>query len=688
MTIDSEPTAPTATPTSPAADGGRIAAASLARTRGLDGMTLAAVGVLLVAAFAYVWNLTVSGYANDYYSAAAWAGAQRWSAWFFGSIDPSNFITIDKPPLATMVLGLSVRLFGLSSASVLLPQALMGIGSVAILMATVRRTAGGTAAVIAGLVMALTPAAVLMFRYNNPDALLTLLLVASAYTFVRGLEDGRHRWLAATGILVGLAFETKLLQGWMVLPAYALVWGLLAPGSARRRVAGLGIALVAVLAASAWWLLGMQLTPAELRPYVGGSTDGSALDLVLGYNGLGRLFGGSGNMTGGGPGGAFAGTPGLLRFFNDEMAGQTTWFLPFAVVGLVAAILGRRGTPRTDVPRAALVMWGLWLAIHVGVFSFMSGTIHSYYAVVIAPALGALVGPGLVTLWRARSAGRSSAGLAFGATVAGSAALAALILGRTPDFLPGLGGLVLAVGVVAGALLALPFRLAPRRVAAAATVVALAALFAGPVTYALDTMSAPHAGGVVSAGPAWFGRGGGQVDGPGGAGPGGAPPDGRVPPDGSIPPGGLGPGFPGSPDGSSGSSSIPGFWLQGGGAAPLGTSSIDLDYLVANRGDADWIVAVRPANSAAAIQLVALEPVMALGGFTGSDPAPTLAQFQSYVAAGRLRFVIVETRALSGGMGPPGAGAGADTAIESWVTATCSTVGEYDALYDCRGATD
>jgi 4-amino-4-deoxy-L-arabinose transferase-like glycosyltransferase len=277
--------------------------------------TLAQVGVAALAAVVYVANLTVSGFANTYYSAAALAASQSWSAWFFGSIDASNFITVDKPPLSTMVMGLSVRLFGLSSWSVLLPEALMGVATVVVLMAIVRRTMGAPAAVIAGLVAALTPAAVLIFRYNNPDALLTLLLTGAAYAFIRSLEGGRLRWVAFAALLVGLAFNTKYLQAWLVLPAFAVVWAVAAPGPLAHRVRGLLVAFATVVLASGWWIAMMELLPASVRPFVGGSTNGSALDLVLGYDGLGRIFGASGGPGGGGPGGAggFSGAPGLLR---------------------------------------------------------------------------------------------------------------------------------------------------------------------------------------------------------------------------------------------------------------------------------------------------------------------------------------------------------------------------------------
>jgi 4-amino-4-deoxy-L-arabinose transferase-like glycosyltransferase len=635
--------------------GGRLRALVGAREAAPAWALPATAGVLALAAVLYIVNLTVSGFANEYYSAAALAASQSWSSWFFGSIDPANFITIDKPPLATMVMGLSVRLFGLSSAAILLPEALMGVATVALLMATVRRTFGAPASIIAGLVMALTPAAVLIFRYNNPDALLTLLLVASAYTFLRAIENGRFRWLVVTGLLVGLAFSTKLLQGWMVLPAFAITYTLCAPGPIRRRFAGLAVSALTVLAASSWWVIGMELVPASLRPYVGGSTDGSALDLVLGYDGLGRLFGSGGP---GGGGASFSGTPGILRLFNAEMGGQVAWLLPLSLVGLVTGLVARWRARRTDLARAAYLMWGLWLLTHALLFSFMSGTIHSYYVVVMAPAIGALVGGGLVELWRARDR-HPWVGAVLGAAVLVSAAAAWTLLDRTPAFYPGLGVAIFAVGVATAAVLTLPATIVPRRVSLVAVGVALAVLLAGPAAYAVDTMGTAHSGGVVSAGPTATGGG------PGGGGPGGfGGPAGGQPPTGAAPGGTA----------STGSSTTPSFWNRGGTGGSLDTATIE--YLVANRGTATWIVAVQSANSAAPIELSTGLPVMAMGGFTGSDPAPTLGQLQAYVASGQLRFVLV-----GGGQG------GGSSEVSGWVTSTCTAVSSVSSgLYDCAGA--
>ena len=625
----------------------------------LSWVPAAQLGVAGLAAILYIVNLTVSGFANTYYSAAALAASQSWSAWFFGSIDSANFITVDKPPLATMVMGLSVRLFGLSSWSVLLPEALMGVGTVVLLMAVVRRTFGSWAAVIAGLIAALTPAAVLIFRYNNPDALLTLLLVGSAYAFIRALERGSLRWILGAAVLVGLAFNTKYLQGWLVLPAFAIVWAVAAPGGVRRRAVGLAVALAGVLVASGWWVLIMELLPVSARPFVGGSTNNSALDLILGYDGLGRIFGGSGGGPGGGGGGGggFSGTPGLFRLFNAQLGGQVAWFLPLSGLGLAVGLWARRHAPRTDLRRAAYLMWGLWLAVHVVVFSFMSGIIHSYYVVAMAPAIGALVGGGVVELWamRARSPQRPWAGLVLAGGLLATAATAWFLLTETPDFVPGLAIGVAALTAAVALVIALPARLVQRRVQLVAVGLGIAVLLAGPAAYALDTMATGYSGGDPSAGP--------QV----------ASTDGRGGPPGA---GGFA-GGGGAPTGGFGGGGLAGG--PGGGDA---VSSALTDYLVANRGSATWIVAVTSANQAGSIELATGLPVVAMGGFTGSDPAPTLAQLQSMVASGQLRFVIIGGRG-----GGPGGGNSTLSAIDAWVQANGAPVNSVSSnLYDLAGA--
>lgn len=644
-------------------------------------------GVTLLAAFLYIWNLTVSGFANEYYSMAAQAASQSWTAWFFGSLDASNFITVDKPPLATMLMGLSVRLFGLSSASILLPEALLGVATVALLFIVVRRSFGAAAATIAGLVMALTPAAVLIFRYDNPDALLTFLLVASAGALLHSIESGRRRWLVLAGVLVGAAFLTKYLQAYLVMPAFALAYLVSAPGSLRRRIVDIvGLGVVA-LAASGWWVAIVQLVPAASRPYVGGSTGNSVLDLIFGYDGLGRIFGAFGFGTGGGStgggnaggGAGFGGTPGILRMFNSRFAGQISWFLPYALIALVVGTATRLRAGRSDRRLAAYLLWGGWLLVTVLVFSFMSGVIHSYYTVALAPAIAALVGAGTVAMWRLRERTPLGGLLLAGAFLV-TAGWAYVLLGWTPSFAPGLGIAVVAVALAAAIVLAAPGRWVSPRIALSAATIGLAVLMAAPAAYATDTMQTAYSGGDPSAGPS-AGRSdafGGGIPGAGRDGTSAGSPMFAM---GGTPPSGLTSGVT-PPAGMAGPAA------GGTGGGPGEGASLDqaaIDYLVANRGTASWLVAVASSNEAAPIQLATGIPVMAMGGFNGSDSALTVDQLQAYVASGTLRYVLV-----GGGGGPGGS---SSSSISQWVTSACAvatdasgaTVGD-GSLYDCSPA--
>ena len=254
--------------------------------------------LLAVTAALYLWGLGAAGWANEYYAAAVQAGTQNWKALLFGSIDPGNAITVDKPPAALWVMGLSGRIFGFGTLSMLVPQALMGVASVALVYGAVRRAGGYGAGLLAGAVLALTPVAALMFRFNNPDALLVLLLVVAGYCVTRALDGASTRWVALAGTAVGFAFLAKLLQALLITPALALVVLVAMPGSVRQRLRDLVVGLVAMLVSAGWYLALVSLWPRDSRPYIGGSTDNSLLQLALGYNGLGRVFGGDGNPGG------------------------------------------------------------------------------------------------------------------------------------------------------------------------------------------------------------------------------------------------------------------------------------------------------------------------------------------------------------------------------------------------------
>ena len=389
----------------------RSAAAERPRWAG-TGLAVLLAGTALL----YLIGLSRNGWANDFYAAAVQAGTRSWKAFFFGSFDASNFITVDKTPASLWVMELSARLFGLNYWSVLVPQALEGVASVALLYATVRRWFGPGAGLLAGAALALTPVAALMFRFNNPDALLVLLMTAAAYGTARAIESGRTRWLLLAGGLLGLGFLTKMLQAFLVVPGFGLAYLIAGPPRLRTRVWQLLAALGALIVAAGWWVAAVMLTPAASRPYVGGSTNDSILELTLGYNGFGRLDGDeTGSVGGHGGGSAFGGSTGLGRLFASDMGGQISWLLPAALLAIVvlgglafrshrartrdgqAAGLpavwvtpgagdGRGGAGqragarfarlRSDPMAASALLWGSWLVVTGLVFSFMAGIIH------------------------------------------------------------------------------------------------------------------------------------------------------------------------------------------------------------------------------------------------------------------------------------------------------------------------
>ena len=383
------------------------------------------LGVLLVGtAVLYLWNLSASGWANAFYSAAAQAGASDWTAMLFGSSDAANAITVDKTPAALWIIDVSVRLFGLNPWSVLVPQALEGVAAVALLYAAVRRVSGPGAGLLAGTILALTPVAALMFRFNNPDALLMLLLVAAAYCVQRACEkDSSRWWLIAAGVAVGFGFLAKMLQAFLVLPGFAVAYLIAAHRPVRRRVVDLLGALAALVVSGGWYLLLVELWPTSSRPYIGGSQHDSIVELALGYNGFGRLTGdepgGLGNLNH---------DVGWGRLFGTGMGLGIAWLLPAAVICLAAGLVITRRAPRTDPTRAALIGWGGWLAVTAVVFSFMNGIMHPYYTVALAPAVAACIGIGATLLWRNRFDIRAATALS--GVVLVTTVLAAVLLAR------------------------------------------------------------------------------------------------------------------------------------------------------------------------------------------------------------------------------------------------------------------
>ncbi|MGW1740291.1 glycosyltransferase family 39 protein [Nocardia sp. NPDC001965] len=632
-----------------------------------------AVAVLLVGtAAAYFWNLTANGFANSFYAAAVQSGAKSWEAFFFGSSDWSNAITVDKTPAALWPMELSARLFGFGSWSMLAPQVLMGVAAVALLWATVRRSFGATAGLLSGLVLAVTPVAALMFRFDNPDALLVLLMTAAVWAMARAVEDGRWRWPVLCGALVGFGFLAKQLQVMLVLPALALVYLFAGPPRLGTRIAQLFAAGAAMVAAAGWWILVAQLWPSDSRPYFGGSEHNSIIELTLGYNGLDRL-----SSAGGGPGGGFGSDAGITRLFGVSIGGQIGWLIPAALILLVAATVLRGRAARTDRRRATLLLFGGWGLVTGVVFSFMTGTFHQYYTVALAPAVAAAAGAGGVAVWRERE--RLWVRLVLALAVALTAVTSWVFLGRSAEFVPWLRWVVSAAGVVATVLVL--FR-TPRKVSVAVALTAVFVGLAGPVAYTVDTLATPHTGSIVLAGPSTGSGGfGGMGGGPGAGGapgemgtaPGGpeaAPGDGAAP-DAAGDTGALSAGA--APDNSDGGRSgadgrpagrTDGQQGTGGGVpgqgGPGGESSAAVTALLRqDAGSYTWAAAAVSSMNAAGYQLAGDVPVMSIGGFGGGDPSPTLEQFQQYVAAGAIHYFI------GGGQGGSRGGPGSNSESEA-----------------------
>jgi len=418
----------------------------------------ALLALLAGTALLYLVGLSRNGWANDFYAAAVQAGATSWKAFLFGSFDSASFITVDKTPASLWVMELSARAFGVNYWSLLVPQALEGVATVGVLYATVRRWFGPSAGLIAGAVMALTPVATLMFRYNNPDSLLVLVMVVAAYTTTRALESGKTRWLALTGALLGLGFLTKMLQAFLVLPVFALVYLVAGPPGLGRRIWQLLVGGAALLVAAGWWVAIVMLTPAADRPYIGGSTDNSILQLTFGYNGFGRLDGNEVGSVGFGNGGGprFGGSASLTRLFGPDMGGQISWLILAALVALAALLWMSRRSPRVDRTRSAALLWGGWLVLTGLVFSYMSGIIHPYYTVALAPAVGALTGIGATALWRDRRS--VFARVALVAMLAVTAGWAWVLLGRSPGWYPWLRMAIVAAGLGSAAAILIPWR--------------------------------------------------------------------------------------------------------------------------------------------------------------------------------------------------------------------------------------
>jgi 4-amino-4-deoxy-L-arabinose transferase-like glycosyltransferase len=650
--------------------------------------TLAVAGVLVISAFLNCWRLEQNGGANMYYAAAVRSMLGSFGNFFFGSFDQGGLQTVDKPPLAFWVEAASAKVFGVSSLSLLLPEAIAGVVGVWVLYLLVARVFGGWAGVVAALALAVSPVTVAVNRDNNPDALFVTLLVVAAYCGMRAVQGGRFRWLLATAVVVGLAFNTKMLVALLVLPGLGLAYLLFAPRTMRTRLWQLAAATGALLAVSGAWITAVALTPAANRPWISGTGSNSALSLVFGYNGFGRVTGQTGGTSSGrGRGVLFSGSPGPLRLINDAMGDQGGWLLPLAIVGgLLALALAIRARDRLRM--AAIVIVGGWFLAGAVIFSYSSGIVHTYYVSAIAPPIAALVGIGAIEVLRAVREHRLL--LPITAVAAALTAWLEVVLVQRAGYMTWLVEVIIAATAVGIAGLLSATR--RTRLAGPAIAIVLGGLLLAPAVWAQSTQRAAINGVTPGAGPsavsglvsgngngfAGFGRrfgggGGGPRGGFGRGGGLGAPPTGGGA---GPPPGGGGRAFGG-----------------GGGFGGVQGTTQALAYVSAHGGTSRFPLIVAGQEGIASM-VASGSKIAAMGGFTGRESVMSADAIAQLVERGDARyFLLGGGTAFNGGTagatGAPGAIARVCSTVSSsaWNASGTST-GGFDAggtLYDCAG---
>lgn len=631
---------------------------------------VALVVILTLATFLHFFRLDQEGFANLYYAATVKSMLTSWHNFFYAAFDPGGFVSVDKPPLGFWVQALSATLFGFNGFALLLPQAFAGVLAVALLYRLVARVFGVWAGIIAALVLTVTPISIAANRNNTIDSQLVLTSLLAAWAVSIATERGQLRWLIICAILVGIGFNIKMLQAYLVLPAFWLTYLVVARTRWYSRVAHLALATLVLIIVSLAWIAIFDATPAEARPYAGSSRNNSMMELVVGHNGITRL-GAIANALGlraitpratqpsfpqnpppppntppypptippppqpnvpRGPGNE-VGAPGILRLFNQQLAGQISWLLPLALSSILVLALEALAlyVSRVDVqgsrfevqgytirnthyvsriayhilriiPHAsfdcatlrsgcvtshasritALVLWSLWLLPQIIFFSF-AGLFHRYYLEMMAPAIAVLVGAGIVTLWRAYEQHRWR-GLVLPFALLLTALVQVAILTYFPDWGKWLAPLVLGISLLTTlVLVALKFTPALRSLRLFITTLGILALLIAPAVWSLTPLANADTA-LPFAGPELLTR---------------AP------------------------------------------RPPTPSRDRIVDFLLTNRHGERFLVATSNATTAAPIILATGEPVMALGGFSGGDRILTVNQLATRVTSGTVRFFLI-----------------------------------------------
>lgn len=761
---------------------------------------LALLPILLLSAFFGLWGLVINGYSNDFYASAVKSMVLNWHNFFFASFDPGGFVTVDKPPVALWFEVLSAKIFGFSGVSLLLPEALAGIAGVALLYFMVKRAFGTTAGLISALVLAVTPIFVVMNRDNNPDSMMVLFLMLSAWAWLKAARTGRLRWLLLGSLLVGINFNIKTLEAIVILPAFYALYFLLANVSWKKRIAQLIAATLVVLVVSFSWSVAVDLTPASSRPYVGGSTNNSELNLIFGYNGLGRVdaaaqtnssthtqptsttsalangsvttstsnstgttntstggntpptssgsiggstpptnggttgstsqtspFGGSGEgfrggsgSGGGNAGPTMGGTPGLFRFLDQTLVAEFGWFLPLALLGLGFAAVQTRFAMKKSAERRerlqSLMVWGGWLLLYGAVFSFSTGTSHSYYLTALAPAQAALVGIGIVAMWKSYRKGGWQAWF-LPVSLAVAALFQAYIVAGLSNWNTWLAPVLVVLAAVSFAGLAL--NLIGRKEKNAGwsigvVAISLAGLLIVPAALSIRAIFTAITGSIPSAVPGGGGMGGGF----------GGPNDAQSSNISSTVIDFVKANLTGqiyvaiaviaiaavimvatrllrnrklftlrriatvallafllssgvlwfqagqaqAANSTASAANSDRFGMNGGGNGGGNSEQVDtalLQYVEANQDGYTYLFAVNSSMGAAPYILETGEPVMAMGGFSGSDQILTVSSLEQLIKNHTVRYFVV---------GGQGGGQGGDSSVNQWITSQCKAV--------------
>ncbi len=607
------------------------------------------LALLAAAATLYLWGLSKNGMANEYYAATVRSMAASWHNFVYGSFDMNGVMTVDKPPLAFWVQALSVKLFGYSSLSMLVPQALMGVGTVALTYDIVSRRFGRWPAFAAGTVLALTPMTVAISRHNNPDALLILLSVAAVWFVLRALEDGRTRWIALAGAAAGGAFTTKMGAGLLVLPALFVAYLWAAPVARSRALVQLLIGGGVFVAVAGAWPLLMAVTPAASRPWISGTTDNSIWSLITQYNGLGRLNGqqgGPGGMGGGGMGGGgvFGGEAGWSRLFNSALGPQVAWLTGFAVVSAGAVTWFSRLSPR-DANTGWIVAVGGCFATIALAFSFAKGIFHPYYSSQLAPFTAMLFGAGLGTFTsgdQSTDEGRLRRYWGAAALAAGAVTTLWVLANATADRMDAWQAPMALIVLSAAAVLAIAG--ADRQIRKWALIAGVSALLVAPAAWSIATLGHATSGTFPA---------GGSQDAGGGM---GGPPGGRMTT------------RPGSAPGQGGG-------MFGGQRSELTTA---IAYAKAHGGGT---IGVESQSAAAQYIAASGADVAGIGGFSGRESSVSVSWLADAVEDGRLRWIYAGSGGIGGGFADRREGS--ESAINAAEQA-CKQVNNSD-LYNCAG---